>query len=172
MFNHRGFEIAVTDRGQFLCQKDDLEITTYTLKEMQEKIDRIITAKPKTPLALPVVGILQRPTSRGKTVTGTPVTIKPPLEMFATTVNGINRTSRNLQFDNLPKGAELDDVIPDTPANRELTVKYLHTKADWDEISEKRRDLELGILGYGRIDVEDYDNWVKTLTDQHKEKSK
>lgn len=162
MFSHKGYRIDVSTEGRFSAEiTDDYSVSAETLAEVRTKIDRAITEKDKKPIALKVVGILQaRDFSRRK---------ESAPKVHRAVAIGINRTSRVLQYADLPKGMEMDDVLADTPENAALLESSIHAKATHERLQREIVEREIKVSSYGRIENgKAYDEALAELTAKHK----
>lgn len=166
MFEHKGIDIEITDRGQFMATVGDVEISQPSLELAKALIDKTLSAKPKRTLALKVVGIQRssKTVYRGEQ--------EPEGKVAHVTLVSLNRTTRDFQYEGLPKGHKIDSPLPDTPANAKLLERYLAAKEEFDSLNERRQEKMLSVRQYGRIAIEEYDEVVSDLEKAHKENSK
>jgi len=147
-WNYKGVEIKVGANGEFRAKREDLEFRNNTLAGIKRDIDVTLKTFPggKPQLRLAVVGITQSIKPWG-------AVDKEKSKVCPAILTGVNRTTRALMFERLPKETELVNVLPDTPGNRELLERALAAK----ELMEVIRNTELdGGEGYGRIAPEEY----------------
>ena len=149
MFEYRGYKIEVTSSGWFSCACDDWKISKTTLSEAQSEIDRVLSAVPKKQISLVVAGILQKRDTYNYR----------DAKVYSVTVTGINRTSRELQTPDIPKGFELRNVMADTPENREFLGRYIEARRTVDSVIERT----ISVPGSGRIDLDQYEEALKGL---------
>ncbi len=159
---YKGVEINVDSYGIFSAQigKDhDDEITAKTLEDLKGRIDRANSAEAKRiKVKLPAVGLLELVNyydrARGR-----------DCELHAGNITGINRTTRDLQLDNLPKGYKLDEetVLADTPENRKMLQQLIVARKLMDTVAKRR----LWNGGYGRIDADEYGDKLDEIVKKH-----
>jgi hypothetical protein len=159
-WNHKGATINVTSHGTFETKIGDMEITATTLEEVKAQIDKL--PKDKREIRLPVVGRRSKEDSwRNKDAV-----------VVRATLTGINRTSRELQFEGIPQGYELRDVLPDNEDNYRFLGIYNKVKQVFDELSDLVLARQLKCEGYGRIDPARYDEILQTLEAKYQESAK
>jgi hypothetical protein len=147
MFTHKKVDIRVDGAGRFLANIADAELFADTLAAIKAKIDAELSATPKRTINLPVVGVVTKP--------GRDVSDKQTVGRA--TITGVNRTTRELQLDGLPKGCEMGYMLPDTPANVAIVERWLEVLAEHGRLYGMFKDRRIKPTGYGRIDITEYD---------------
>lgn len=151
-FDYRGLQITIEDHGistgYFKTQIDEIPIAKPSLSEAQAEIDRVLSKRAKRAVSLPVVGFIEH----NKVARLTP-----------TAIIGLNRNTRNRQYADGVNGLEFE--IPDTPGNRALILDLIEKDAAYKAVEKqvRARFIENRTRGYGRIDVEDYDEVLRGL---------
>ena len=152
-----GVPIHIDTNGMFYAAVDDIEISADKLETVRTRIDAAL--KPgakKAPMSLPVIVILE----------------DDAIEI--TTITGISRTNRELQF-NPPvkaRGKYNQRVLADTPMNRAQAQAYVEAKAVATKTREAVGKHEFEVGGYGRIEIEAYERIAATLIAAHTKSSK
>ena len=161
MFKHRDVPIEIDQMGNFIAKVGSVEVSTPTLKACQEAIDKEVThtAKAKV-LNLKVIGILKEP---GRWDSKN----KPAIRLQRAVLVGINRTTRDLMFEGVSKGYEMESVMADTPKAEAKLKEYLEAKAAFNAIEDHIHNFQLGKLGYGRVAAEDYEKLLAQVEEQH-----
>lgn len=159
MFEHRGYAIDVNQHGRFVAVVGELEVSEQSLKECQASIDRAIGGLEKPEISLVVFGVLYK--QRGDDMVR--------CNCFPARVIGFNRTTRNPQFSGLGKGEDLQNIVPDTPANR-VIVENWRTALNAEELAKRQLD-KIRIdwnLGYGRLGIDEYAGKLETAKQQYR----
>lgn len=179
-WTHKGVEIDVTVAGRFAAYVGEAEVSAATLIEAKELIDKELASQAKaklTKLKLPVVGILfvdGSAAAYGMSKTDFENLTKMRPYVFATSVTGINRTTRELQFNPaLPKGTKLAYIIADTPQNRARSEAVMDLVLRFRAMESELQGVRLDVgIGYGRIDLPEYESRLTKLKERHAATSK
>ncbi len=161
-FEHKGYNIDVRSNGTFEAKVGDVTIIKPTLRETQEQIDKETTsAASRKHVRLLVCGILSKNRGwMGKV-------FAPEDRVWIATVTGVNRTTRALQLEGVPKDHELKFVLADSQANKDLLQDLL----DQTRILERTQDLykarQVVVEGYGRIEAGDYNGVLARLEESY-----
>lgn len=165
MWTHRNHQIDVDMNGRFVATVEGVEISSATLAEARQQIDREVDTKPKKQIALRCVAIVEGEAYSTRQC-------ERPRVMHVT-VNGVNRTTRALQVaEALPKGMKMSaGVLPDTPENEAFFVRRLELQAAMQESDQRLLDNGLRVGGYGRVSIEDYDELLAALEKAYQKES-
>lgn len=150
-----GVPIHVSADGKFYAKIDDIEIEADRLEAVRTKIDAALkpSAK-KVPISLPVIVIIEDET------------------IETTTITGISRSNRELQFDPPLKSKSRWHsnlhVLADTSANRVLAETHVAAVKAAGKARGLIRAREFEVNGYGRIEIEQYAGIVASVTAAHK----
>lgn len=146
---YAGIEISVDDRGWFVAKSDELEFRADTYEKITAQIDRAQRPEnKKRKVSLPVIGVLTSSDYAHAQRAG---------EVFGGGVlTGINRTSRELQIDGLPKGYKLDKVMAATPANETLLRQLAEAEKRFNDLRGTQQQRSIKVGGYGRVDPDEY----------------
>jgi hypothetical protein len=113
-------------------------------------------AKTKRKIRLPVVGI-----TKNQFGIHTPGLIKSTAKAFLV---GVNRNTREMQFEGLEKGIVLNTVFPDTPRGRYLLGEYLKAQNTIRGVERWRVQLR---CPYGRIEANHYTAVITELEESY-----
>lgn len=156
--------IDINQHGSFSATYEDIEISASSLADARAAVDKAIAGASKRKLNLPVVGYLSKTDNlRFADEIG---------KVVSAVVVGVNRTSRSLQYEGIPKGHNLSSPLPDNPINRKLLEDYAVARKVENGLDAKRQKFIVGEnMGYGRIDAEDYERVLKELEDSYCKKA-
>ena len=177
--NYAQAKVYVSNGGTFRAVIDDVVLDSKTYDDGVVKIDNFLKKKSakKRKIALPVVGLIcdaSRWSSMDKeeaTVVGSGI------------VSGVNRTDRGLEFAEkiqhpgpIPKGVAphkfektewtLTRVMADTPENRKMLERFVAVRNEYFDLRKRTGGLTDN-LGYGRINVDDYEDVLAALEENH-----
>jgi hypothetical protein len=152
-FTHKSIRIDVRENGYFRALVADAELTSDSLAGIKVKIDAEIAVTGKRALALPVVGVLTR---LGRNV-------EDRKSVGRATLVGVNRTSRDLQFEGVPKECELDYALPDTPLNAATVRRWLDIDKEHSDLTLFFNEHRINPSGYGRIDMAKYEEILREV---------
>jgi DNA polymerase III delta prime subunit len=160
MWTYKGVQITVDQNGKFRARIADLEINAASRDEAERLISAEISSKDKPKVALKVLGFLSKAAGRHAEAN--------PIKIASAVLIGVNRTSRDLMFEGVPKGYEFEHVVADTPGNKKHLHEYLELRLAWRRMEEDHNSRLVGAkLGFGRIDAVEYEKTLKNLTDSH-----
>ena len=151
-----GIPVHIDAHGTFYAQVDDIEIRADKLETVRTKIDAALkpSAK-KVPMSLPIIVYDE---DEGK--------------FTAAVITGVSRTNRSMQLDPPVKTKSYRrKALADTEANRKLVDEYIIAKKASDTLAREIRRRDIEVSGYGRIEIEAYDDVVAKLTAAHKHSS-
>jgi hypothetical protein len=160
-WRHKGIEINVTSDGIFKAHIDDLEVIADSRANCEKKIDDAVRIGLRRTVSLAVVGLLEFTDHYGSKKD------KREGEIFHAILTGVNRSTRALQIDEVPKGFELARTIPDTPENVELLERWKLASAELREVNRKLGDCFLKPSGYGRIEAGDYEKVLSAIEETY-----
>lgn len=164
MLKYKGIEVTVTSAGKFTAALDDLPIEDATFEGLQRKIDR--KGGKKRVISLPVVGLLDFGGNSWELTEAVEAGKAADLRgtIAAATLRGVNRHTREAQIDGLPKHYELEQILADTPENRELLEKLVEAHKVIDAVNERN----LWGRSYTRLsDPEGYEEALLEIEHKH-----
>ncbi len=164
MWRHKGIKIDLTGEGQFSATVDDVTVFKCSLSDAREAIDKLVAAGSKRKLNLKVIGFLKKQIQSWQQSQEEGV-------IAGAILTGINRTSRALQFEGIPKGYELTDVIADTPENRSHLERLAEFTRYSAVIKAAQAEKDLRASGYGRIEAGNYDEVLDELEKRYSKSS-
>lgn len=151
-WEHKGIGISITSSGEFRAQLDgDVTLTTKTLAEMRQTIEKELKHVKKRKLSLKVVGIVK-------------LRHRVDLKLGVATIVGVDRTRRQYMFSPV---TDFDDdlgIFPDTPMNRIMIEQIIMTKEALRVLEERANEVEVkNVGGYGRLPTGEYESVLKNL---------
>jgi len=156
-FEHKGFNIEVLSSGQFQARVGDVTITKPTLEEVKAQIDKESLAT-KRAVSLKVIGVLRKDRWRGPSGV-----FDDEDRVVSARVIGIHRTSRELQFESIPKGYTLSYVMADTSDNRATLASLMQFERALASVKKEYLARHVVAEGYGRIEIGEYERELAKL---------
>ena len=154
MFEHMGVKIDIDQSGHFIASIGDVAINKRTLSEAQEAIQKETAAQAKRQtLELAAVGLLHVGTGWGTAAN----------VVGRTKITGVNRTTRNLQCTDTPKGYEWRTVLPFSEANEKLLADWIASQKETERLWKMVRERSISASGSGRIEAEEYGDILKKV---------
>jgi hypothetical protein len=149
VFEYKGFQIDVTDRGQFMAVVEGIELHKPSLEEIKAAIDAETKVNVKDQkLSLNVVGIIGPVSGYGRE--------KGPRRVMRGILVGVNRSTRVLMVSETPKDHEWKIVLPYSEANERFCQEKLDADKEAARVARIAEVIQLKTSGYGRIAAAKY----------------